>query len=442
MIGGNMERALEITEQVLERFPGDLHAQANRLQFLVRLGRREEAQDIAGRLRTVQPEDADDWHKLIEAFTYLGYDATVVSLYEALQKDKDDAGAADSPLIQHWAAVAYSRRDNDKQARKLWQKAQKTLRGLPEVEENLAELKKPAGERANAWPFAFQQWVPRLWLKELARIAQSERSESMMIRKTQQEFERNPSLAAAIPLLFERGNAESREFALKAAITFNMPVLAEFALSDHGTDAERLRAAQAAAEAGLLPRGRPVKMWSRGKLTDIIPMAYEVYEDLVPNHLPRRAQSLMEQAFEARMKTDFESALRLLDEALTLAPSNPTLMNHKAATLGLLGHDDEARAVVEQTAEMHPDYVFARCAMAEFLAQEGRLDEAHKWLDQLMEQPRFHVSEFSSLCKAQIEVLLAEGRVEGAKSWLQMFEQVNPDHYLLTCMRQRVKKGR
>lgn len=441
MIEGKMERALEIADEVLRRFPGNLHAQANRAQFLARFGRKEEAREAAEALRAVRPETADDWHKLLEAFTYLGDAAAVVSVYEDLQRAKDHQGAADSPLIQHWTAVAYSRLGDDKQARKLWQKALKTVPSMTVAEENLAELKKPLGKRAKAWPFSFAQWVPSAWIEEFVRIGFTARS-SALERKFRQVFERNPALLAAIPILLERGDGAGREFALTAALMLELPVLAEFALSDQGTDDERFRAANTAAEAGLLPRGKPIKMWREGQHTDMILLAYEIHEEPPPHRLPRRAQSLMEQAYEAREEGDFEASLTLLDNALAVVPGNPMLMNHKAAALGMIGRGGEARAVVEQIVAAHPDYLFARCSLAEFLAQDGRLDEAHAWLDPLLERPRFHVSEFGALSKAHIEVMLAEGHVAGAKMWLDMFEQVNPDHYLLPYLRLIIKKRR
>ncbi|HWQ35530.1 MAG TPA: hypothetical protein VNQ79_21975 [Blastocatellia bacterium] len=44
-----------------------------------------------------------------------------------------------------------------------------------------------------------------------------------------------------------------------------------------------------------------------------------------------------------------------------------------------------------------------------------------------MKRKKFHLSEFSALCNAQIEISLARKRHEAARSWLEMWKRADPD---------------
>jgi hypothetical protein len=78
--------------------------------------------------------------------------------------------------------------------------------------------------------------------------------------------------------------------------------------------------------------------------------------------------------------------------------------------------------------EKYPDYLFARCAMARLCAGDKQIDQAQEWLKPIMSRQQFHVSEFTAFAIAQIEVLEASGQHDGARQWLQMWEQADPDH--------------
>jgi tetratricopeptide (TPR) repeat protein len=91
------------------------------------------------------------------------------------------------------------------------------------------------------------------------------------------------------------------------------------------------------------------------------------------------------------------------------------------------GKTDEAEAMIRRLAEDRPDYLFARTAMANICIDEGELDEAKEWLDPLLTRQHFHISEFRSLAFAQIRYWYAMEQPDGARHWVEMLEQVDPD---------------
>lgn len=434
---GEFDEAIQIARQVLEQHPDNIHALSNLTQFLVRAGQREEAKRTASRLLEQTPTDGVGWTKQIEAFAYLGDDATVCELYD--RPDRSGVAQNTPPFLYHLAAVSFARQGSPDRARQLWQKTLKLDRHFQPAQENLDDLKKPVGERHGAWPFALPQWVPVAWIERVASVVMKH-NEAAIRRDLKRLLQENPALNAVIPILLERGDPQGREFALHLAEWTGSPALREFALGQHGPDQLRLRAANIAVDSGLLPRGQSVPLYMKGEQQEMMLLAYEIHTEVQPHSLPKRARQLHIRAHEAVQMGRLTEALEMVEEALGIAPDAPVLLNLKAATLGLMGRKEETHATIRRMAELHPDYPFARCHMAELCAAEGKLEEAYQWLDPVRQRPRLHISEFGALCKANIEVLLAEGLIEGAKSWLGFWEQTDPDSPYLPYLRRRLRQ--
>lgn len=69
---------------------------------------------------------------------------------------------------------------------------------------------------------------------------------------------------------------------------------------------------------------------------------------------------------------------------------------------------------MEYNAKLHPDYLFARCAMANYASIARKFDEAEAWLEPLKDQRRFHISEFRAYMNSQAQYLSAKGDRKGA----------------------------
>ncbi len=435
---GRFDDAIQAARQVLERHPDNIHALSNLAQCLVRTGQREEAERVAGRLRALTATDGTLAVKRIEAFAYLGDDGAVCELYEEFEKS-DLAEDLSMPMAHHLGAVAFARRGDLTRAKQLWKRALRLDRHLELARENLEDLRKPLGERSGAWPFSLYQWVPRVWIeKVLQATTKGKRSDAALKREYARVLRDIPALAAVISILLERGDPQGREFALRVAIIAELPLLREFALSANGTDQQRLEASRYAVEWGLLPRGKSIKMYTRGEWTEVLLFNYEIYPEAQPTKIPEQAQDLLEKSYWTLADGRAQEAEALAREALDIAPDNPTLLNHLAVALSMQRREKESEAVIRRMAELHPDYLFARCAMAQLCAREKRLEEARAWLDPVLERPRFHTSEFSAVCAAQVELFLAEGKPDGAQSWLKFWEDVDPDNPNIPALRRRL----
>jgi tetratricopeptide (TPR) repeat protein len=425
-VEGDLERALDTTRQILESHPDNLHACCNLIQYLIRLGRDAEAQPVLDRLRLESPVNPDHWGKLLEAFAFAGDDAAIIEIYErarsALKKEKMGL----PPLALHLAAVAHARTGKEREARRLWKDALSAQPGLELARENLRDLDLPAGQRNGPWYFPFSQWVSESWIKQLTVVIEknTRRRSPTFERDLNRLFDKIPALKTTIGILLQRGDPDGRQFALHLASHYPVDGLREFALGPHGSDQMRLQAAEILAERGEIDTTQPVILYSRGKQQELQLMNYEVYSEPVASALPEEAQVHLEVASEALYDGKPDKALEEIEAGLGIVPDERTFLNQKSVALMNLNRTAEAEAVIHRMAELYPDYLFARCAMAQLATRKRRLDEAEEWLKPLRTRSRFHISEFRALAYAQSALLKARGEKEGADSWMQMLREM------------------
>jgi predicted Zn-dependent protease len=134
-----------------------------------------------------------------------------------------------------------------------------------------------------------------------------------------------------------------------------------------------------------------------------------------------------------------EDSEALLLQALKLEPDAPDLKNNLAMAYGLQGDKKRAEAMIREIHQQHPDYFFATISVARIHIREGELEEAKVLLESLLTRKRFHTSEFVHLCEAELEFWMAKGEKEGAHSWLNLWEQVDPENPRLISWKARMK---
>ncbi|MEI4884195.1 hypothetical protein, partial [Klebsiella pneumoniae] len=79
--------------------------------------------------------------------------------------------------------------------------------------------------------------------------------------------------------------------------------------------------------------------------------------------------------------------------------------------------------------------------MARLYIREGRFDKSRELLDPLLTRKRMHASELNALCIAEIELGLAQGRPDTARSWVEMLQRGDPDNPNLPELRRRVREA-
>jgi tetratricopeptide (TPR) repeat protein len=437
---GLLEQAIAYARRVLETDPENVHALSNLTRFLFLSGRVDEATACAAKLKAAPPKGFDVWTKKAEALSCLGDDQAVLDVVRERQNSAAPERQRESPYFLHLAAVAGFRLGAEDEARRHWNAALRLQPGFVPARANVDDLRKPVGERHAPWPFPFTSWVAKKLVDELLDYHKQARSaDSKRMASFQQA---HPELAVLVPALLDRGDPLGREFALRTALALRTPemlaALRDFALGQRGLDAMRNEAAQAAAEARLLPPG-PVRLWLRGQRQEVLLFGWEVTPE--PTNLGRHSQQVQDlgaEAMEARRQGDSARAEHLFRQALELEPDSPDLLNNVAATCQDQGRFAEAEALLRRVHEGFPDYLFGRIGMAKLYIQEGRFAEAKALLDPLLTRRRFHTTEFAALASAQIDYWLAQKNKDGARSWLEMWQKIDPDSALLQAYRRKV----
>ncbi len=440
MMGGRMDEAIETARRALEIDPNNYHALSNTIRFLVMTGRADQTAEFAARLKATESEEIDIWTKKIEALSFLGDDQGVVEVFREAQKQGIIDKISQAPLAYHLAATAFARTGREKEAERCWEEALEIDPDFELAEDNLDDLSEDEGEREGPWAFSLPYWLSRKTIDDIISITSAKGGTQKS--RSQRLLDAHPELVQLIALLLERGDPHGREFAIVTSEMLGSPemmsALKDFALGQRGSDRLRMKAAQAAMKAGLLPSGQ-TRMWMKGEWKDIFLLGIEIHGKQVYRLKPK-TESLMVEALRATHEGDGKRAETLLRKALEINPGKPGLLFNLANAYVLQGREAEARAIVEELRLSHPDYLFAQTRMSHYLVEEGRLDEAEELLKPLLSRPEMHFAEFAAFCDAQIKLCMARKDRKIALQWLEMWEEIDEDNPVLQVWQQRLRK--
>jgi tetratricopeptide (TPR) repeat protein len=441
---GYLEEALATTDRVLAIEPDNVHALSNRARVLALLGRFDEGREVAQHMLASTADAVGGWLKKAEALAFLGLDQPLLDLFEASRRaDADGAGGHDG-VLWHLAAVAALRMGREREARAWWREALKREPGLGLARENLKDLDQPIGRRNGPWAYDLRYWLGQSTVRELQREFRAGRVGEAAQGPARRYLRRHPELIALVRKWLAHGSPDAREFALVMVETAATPELAQaakdFALGQAGTDEQRLRAANLAVAQGALPTGL-VQLWREGEWRESLLIGIEIHGEAVRLHEHHpQVERWLRQALEHMNAGEMALAETLLQQALAQEPDAPDLLNNLAATYAATGREAEAEPIWRGILERQPDYLFARASLGRIAAQHGHVAEARELLNPLLTRQRMHFSEFSTVAIALIETGLADGKLEEAKGWLQMWERAMPDDPRVEVFRKEIRR--
>lgn len=443
---GDLDSAIDAARKVLQIAPDNYHALANLAHYLFLRGRTDEARTTAERLKNVSSPQADIWIKKAEVFSLFGDDETVLEILHGAEAAGQSRSSVHAAYLYHLAAVAAYRLDRESEAMRYWEEAEKLQPGCGEAEDNLKDLEQPVGERHAAWPFSLAQWISEKTLRQLTSYlrgpSRQPLSEEAARQQAQRFFLEHPEMNTILSALLDRGDPVGREFAMRIASLAKTPemlaALRDFAFGRRGPDQMRLDAASSASQAGLLPSGEKVRIWREGQWTEILLIGFEIHEEPIQKHSPK-VLKLAQQVHKLLLEGNAEEAERLLRQALAVEPNALDLLNNLASAYQMQGRKREAEQLFDDIFRRDPDYLFARVSIAIRHIRNKELDKARELLLPLMSRKRLHFSGFTVLAIAQIELALAENNRESARCWLEMWEDVYPDHPALPGYQRRVE---
>jgi Flp pilus assembly protein TadD len=445
---GEINQAIEMGQQVLALQPDNVHALSNlaRLHFLG--GRPLEAQQFAARLKASPADAAGRWTKIAEALTFLGDDEGVLALYQPAKSAGDlDSGAVDE-IFYHLLAVSACRLGRVRDARRYWKQAQRINQNYDWARQNLADLDKPPEKRHGPWAWPFENWMLGASVRELSLLLEQKKSAKNKAgaKKVVGQFlEKHPEIIFLAPHLIERGDEKACEFVFRLAAASGHPELLSVAKSfltgQRGSMDLRMHCAQVLSEAELLPSG-PIRLWTGNAWSDTLMLNIDIDPTPEKSKLPRAVEKLSHQAWEALQERNGLRAQAALEEALSLKQDDPLLLNNLALAYELQGQIDKAHQMIYEIHSRFPDYFFGIVGVVRLAIADGNLEHASELLDRLMQRKKMHPSEFNVLCMAEIELCLADGKLDAARSWIEMWERVDPKNPEIPGFRRRIGNRR
>ncbi|MBI3462163.1 MAG: tetratricopeptide repeat protein [Planctomycetes bacterium] len=444
---GQGEQAIASARRALEIEPENCHALGNLTRYLCLWGRMDEAREAAQRLKRIESNRADLPVKQAEALSLLGDDEGVCQVFQRHSEAAHELLPKDNALLHHLAAVASARLGRGTDAVRLWNESLRLQPHFALAQENLADHRRPVGKRHGPWAFEITHWVPHGTFRALfERVgpAAGRLAKQSATQETRRFLDQHPEVARLLPLLFERGSPDAAAFAVKLAAIVKTPETLEplrtFAFGQRGSDKLRLEAVQVLMDAEVIPPGE-VRLWAQGEWRDVVLTSFELSDEPVGRHTPR-VQRLVEESHEFLMRGDFRRAKPLLEEALAIEPDSPVILNNLISALQLEGRKHEVEQMICDLHQRFPNYFFGRVNMANICIQRREYERARELLAPLLRQRRLHVSEFSALCMSHIQLFLAQGKRDGARTWLQMWERGSPDDPRLPEWRGRIERSR
>jgi tetratricopeptide (TPR) repeat protein len=166
-------------------------------------------------------------------------------------------------------------------------------------------------------------------------------------------------------------------------------------------------------------QGEVVEMFVRGKQQPVKLLSFDVYDQPESRYRGEVADLYLE-GLEALQDGDAEEAEACFRDALALSPRAPDLTQNLAAALEQQGRRDEAFGLLEELHRREPEYLFARCGVAQLTALRGNADEADRLLVPMHQVTRLHVSELASYARARAAIAKARGNRPLAAYWDQL----------------------
>lgn len=435
---GRYAEAIADSRRVLEFEPTNYHALANLARHLYLAGRFDEVPAAAAELKACAADANDADLKKAETFAILGD-------WEAVRRAVDHGRSRwgrDVPdLAEHLAGVALANLGDLDGARRCWRRAAGGTASVAWAQENLEDSQQPIGRRHGPWAFPVDHWIPRSVLVGFAEGGASARSAGGMTKVVRRQFEQFPQLELLADAVLERSNPVACKTLIQLAKVSKRPLLLaaikKFALGRRGSDELRMDATLALSQAGYL-EGQ-VETWREGKLAPVELVTQEITREPMGKMAPEIRETFAE-AHQAILDGRGAVAERLLDKCLQLQPDDVPVQFNRAVAIRMQGRDDEALEIVQRIHRDRPDYVFARMHLAERCIEKKDFQEAQLLLAPLARKARLHISEYTGWCAMNVQLALAMGEPERAKSLLGTWEKMEPDDERIEVLKDRIRR--
>ncbi|MBN1658676.1 MAG: tetratricopeptide repeat protein [Anaerolineae bacterium] len=429
---GQPQQAIAETRQVLARDPDNLQALSNAVRFLAWSGRQQEAADAWRRLCDLTPRDPDERLKAAEAFAVMDDDQRVYKMLAgidragAVRPDVKGLGAQASFFL----AVAMANLGM-KDARRHFAALQSEFPGSEPFVQAVR-----AGRRGLGWSerfpyFSIDHLISKERLEEFIELfGREERMPPQRFAREVARFvERFPQLVLVAEKIIWEDMQPGAGVGMLARIATPAAYAAirRFALSQAGSDQDRMDALAALSKAGQLPPDETLRVWHGGKWQDVQMRQIEISERERPPYSPA-VMALHAQGMEALETGDLARAEKRLRRAIELEPNAPDIYNNLATVYSRREEHDRAQELFRRAIELDPLYVIPRLNLNLYLLDAGDIEGAIEMLKPLSDATHFSPRDMALYSYAQARILIAQEEYERAKERLEHALEMWPEY--------------
>ncbi|PON13390.1 hypothetical protein C2W62_34610 [Candidatus Entotheonella serta] len=179
---------------------------------------------------------------------------------------------------------------------------------------------------------------------------------------------------------------------------------------------------------------------TRPDSTNLTYSEYEITDEPMENwnlkRLPAEVRDTIDDLYEQVYQSP-KDVLPELECRVVTYPEVPLFANHLTIAYGRAGKTEKAEALVVETYQRHPQYLFAKVNYAQICLSKGEVSKVpgifnHKFDIKALypRRKRFHIDEFVGFTGVMFNYHFAIGQTNTALHYYHMLRQVAPSHPL------------
>ena len=417
---GRIEEALESYRTAFTLEPDNLFAMAAYIRLQIWNGDKDGALRTAEQLMNIRPKRPLYAEAQLAALAFL---EMFDEAFTCFQKISDEEIDSMEDGFFHVVAVVAFRLGKKELAQTYWDKAPTDLyRG---AETNPALLLNTSTEKnRNPGLFTNSEILPMEWGERVHTLSIRSKTDAEMFAQVKQKLTPCPSLEY-IQLAYESCDDYTLfilEFLLISRAVDDSQDEKQLLLDllkSHRTDMNyKLKLLERIQKLGVLGTGDKVSYWTGESISELKSQGFAITREPVNGPLSDIDQDYYDDAIAWMKDGKLAKARKMLEELSEKYPTDLTLKGNIASSW--LNEDREKGvAKFESLFQEFPDYIFARCMLAENLIEEDQLDAAEQLMrDALEGVDEVHAHEVILVYGVSALLRAAEGNQEGAESYL------------------------
>ena len=431
---GKIKEAKQAYLEAYETEPDNLFAMSGYIRLLVWEGELEKANQFASKMKEEKPERPFYADAQLMTLSFLGRFNEAFSCYQRF--DEEQLGKMEQPFYDLIAAIAFIIGEK-KLAKGLWQ-------NNADKEQNRGGEKDPVSllnttPERNRTPALFDnsELLPLSWIDTLRVTIEQNKKDPDIFATMRREIVALPSIDY-LRLARESINDLGGYFIeiLLMSYAFNggdkeKNLLIE-QFKSHRTDLKsKMDLLTRLQNQGILSSKDTIKCWNGSVVTEIKSLDFNITREAKESSYSEKDYSLLAEALDLLRANETKKARAILLKLVKRYPEDPILRGNLAASW-TFDDPDKSSAEYESILNDFPDYIFARCKVAEEKIMNGQLEEAKQLLDGLLDRGEYHIDEFIIIngINAYYQAVVGkEDAAQRAQSYLDMADKaVKFDH--------------